>query len=292
MEALVDTFVREINGTGRADMSKNARVKGVKIQNKDAQDKVEVIWESKFGGPQAGKFDYVICTVPAQPTAQIEFDPPLWSSEPGRRKYEALTNLSHVSSAKTIVHCNQRHWELVDGIYGGGSFTDLPIQQCWYPSDNSREAKREAEGAASRTGGTPSVRWEAADPNKSKQPGVFTASYTWEANARRFAAMSEDQRNEVVLSNLRKIHPGIEHVIDDIVHCVWDTEANPGHGAFAFFAPGEQRRYQAALCEPWPSNQDKVRVFFAGEHVAIMHAWIQSAVQSALTAVMDVLEAP
>jgi monoamine oxidase len=294
MGTLVDAFVHEINDTGWAIMSKDARVKGVRLIPNE--NKVKVIWESKYADHLSEKFDYVICTVPAQPTTNIEFDPPLQSP-----KYEALTNLSYCSAAKTIVHCNRRHWELVDMIYGGGSFTDLSIQQCWYPSDNSRKAKRDI-GSAGEVGSadeiTPAgkraqVRWRAADPNKSKQPGVFTASYTWEANARRFAAMSEDQRNRVVLSDLRKLHPGIEHVIDDMVHCVWDTEANPGHGAFAFFAPGEQRRYQAALCQPWPSNQDgEARVFFAGEHVAIMHAWIQSAMQSALTAVMNILEAP
>jgi monoamine oxidase len=303
METLVDAFIHEINKMDSAVISKSAVVKRVSLIHEG--DKVEVTWEpSSSGGSQSDTFDYVICTTPAQPTARIEFDPPLQS-----HKYEALTNLSYASLAKTIVHCNQRYWEKAPyGIFGGGSFTDLPIQHVWYPSDNSEPD----ETATQRVGPTddyavksfecqlddidgafePRV-WKAIDTKKSEKPGVFTAAYMWDANARRFAAMSKDQRDEVVVSSLKKLHKGIEHVIEDIVHYAWDEETNPGHGAFAFFAPGEQRRYQAALCEPWPSNEDgKARVFFAGEHVAIMHAWIQSAMQSSLTAVVDVLEAP
>jgi hypothetical protein len=38
--------------------------------------------------------------------------------------------------------------------------------------------------------------------------------------------------------------------------------------------------------------QDNPRVFFAGEHLAIAHAWIQGAIQTGLVAVIQILNAP
>ena len=68
-------------------------------------------------------------------------------------------------------------------------------------------------------------------------------------------------------------------------HIVWDGEPGTGGGAFAYYAPGEHGRYLEPLCEPHPVSRP--RVFFAGEHVSVVHAWIQGAVQSAMQAVID-----
>ena len=118
----------------------------------------------------------------------------------------------------------------------------------------------------------------------------------WGTNARRFASLSPDERTRTILKCIEKIHqikPAqyVNDVDKDVVHYAWDEQENPGGGAFAFFGPGEQARYQAALCAPHLMG-GRAKVFFAGEHVAIAHAWIQSAVQSALGSVIDVLESP
>ena len=49
-----------------------------------------------------------ICSIPAPATLQIEFEPRLSDS-----KYEALSNVSYLSSGKTLVHCTDRFWELI-----------------------------------------------------------------------------------------------------------------------------------------------------------------------------------
>lgn len=288
MGALVDAFVARLRGNNTATLRTRARVQDIKSTG----HRVEVAWQS---GPEDRKvrrvhqFDYVVCTAPAQPTAAIGFDPPL-----RHPKREALANLYYASAAKTIVRCERRHWELVDGIYGGGSYTDMLIQQCWYPSDNSEEDPGDGTLRAGPDDSFQETGWRAKDESISHEPGVFIGAYMWEGNARRFAAMTEAERTDTVVASLEKMHEDIGDAVEDVVHCVWDAESNPGHGAFACFAPGQQRRYQAALCEPWPYNRNghPPRVFFAGEHVAVMHGWIQSALQSALTAVEDVLNAP
>ncbi|WP_280447096.1 flavin monoamine oxidase family protein [Nocardia brasiliensis] len=235
-------------------------------------------------------FDYVICTVPAPQISRIRFDPVLSST-----KSRALNGLYYASAAKVLIHSKKRVWELTDKIYGGGSFSDLRFQQCWYPSDNAVPIGDDvlagltgSEKVGEEYAHAPRM-WGPKIEEVSQSGGVLTASYTWEANARRMAALTEDERVEEVLAAMDTLHPDLRRQMDDAVHISWDTERNPGGGAFAYFAPGEHDRYQAALVEPHPIESP--RVFFAGEHVSVVHAWMQGAVQSSLDAVLDVLAA-
>jgi monoamine oxidase len=130
--------------------------------------------------------------------------------------------------------------------------------------------------------------WVAEDPRVSEGPGVLTASYTWENNARYMASLSEDERTDYVVRELDRLHPGLSKHIEAVEHIVWDDVPGTGGGAFAYYAPGEHSRYLAALGDPHPAADP--RVFIAGEHVSVVHAWIQGAVQSAVQAVLDIAE--
>lgn len=246
---------------------------------------VTVRWSSG-GTPDEAQFHYVICAVPAAATARIEFKPRLPDA-----KYEALTNLSYQSAAKSLVLCSQRRWEQ-DGIFGGGSHTDMEIQECWYPSDNaipdpdlkSKHTKmmRVYQKDGSRESVEVTNDWMEKTPGVSDEPGVLIAAYMTGTNARRFASLTRDQRDTLVRTRLEKLHPGIKNDIVEIEHHSWDNQSNPGGGAWATFEPGERGRYQEALVAPYPTGNDfGSRVFFAGEHLGISHGWIQSAIQTA-----------
>ncbi|NEQ18376.1 MAG: FAD-dependent oxidoreductase, partial [Moorea sp. SIO3E2] len=75
---------------------------------------------------------------------------------------------------------------------------------------------------------------------------------------------------------------------DDIIHSIWDEDNQSGSGSYAYFAPGDREKYQPLLGQAYPV--DNPRVFFAGEHLAINHASVQGAVQTAVSAVIDLLE--
>jgi monoamine oxidase len=145
-----------------------------------SSDGVDVTWLGD--SPGTALFDYVICTIPAAATLQIEFEPRLSDG-----KYEALSNVSYLSSGKTLVHCTDRFWELTDHIYGGASYTDLPIQQCWYPSDNASAMAQAIPGAtlashsSEKNGGYEFAadQFVARDEGNSSKPAVFTAAYLW-----------------------------------------------------------------------------------------------------------------
>lgn len=264
METLIKAFVERIPG----DIQTQTQVTAIELTDSG----VKLHW-SGLQGKQSAEFDCVICTVPATALAQIDFDPPL----PAKQR-EAINSLGYCSAAKTLFHCTARPWEFEDGIYGGGSFTDLNIEKCWYPDDNAILADQQSDNP----------HWIARDRELSHQPTAFTAAYRWEENSRKFRTLEARDRSELTLREVKRLHPQMEQYVDDIVHCIWDEEAKTGSGAYAFFAPGEHERYQGVLGKPYP--QHKPRVFFAGEHLAINHASVQGAIQTALAATIDVLE--
>ena len=295
MDTLTDAFVHRLRGVVR----RHSPIRRVEV----GLGGVSVWYERLDGTRQRCEFDYVVCASPADATSRIEWEPKLPST-----KFEALTNLSYQSSAKALAYCRRRFWEADDQIYGGSTFTDLSIQQSWYPSDNSQpmpDTSRPLRTAPLLSVTSPDLfsrtvapsAWGPEVPSRSEESGVFTAAYLWGSNAGRFASMSDGDREQLVLTSLKKIHGGgVLRDIEDLRFWCWDAEAVPGGGAFAFFGTGEHRRYQAALAAPLrperpPEGPNPTpRVFFAGEHLAICHAWIQSAVQTALAASIDVLE--
>lgn len=294
MDRLTRAFLARIRGRRPDALALGTRVLALDVE----EDGVVVTWrQAKHPGVFSSSFDYAICTVPALSTTQIRFRPEL---PPPKR--EALTNLSHIGAGKTIMRCSKRHWELDDGIYGGTSVTDRPNQQCWYPSDNQRSPDEHAhdhltaEVALDVTRDLLDVRVDLTDRvaeslELSNAPGVYLAAYVWGTSARRFASLSDAERDDLICRSVAELHDHNDRYLEDVVHIAWDEQSDPGGGAFAFFAPGEQRRYQAALCAPLPVNGE-ARVFFAGEHVGILQGWIQSSIQTALAAVIDVLRAP
>ncbi|MDQ0466231.1 monoamine oxidase [Caulobacter ginsengisoli] len=281
MDLLVSRLVSEISGKIHL---------GTLVRRIEIDDKGVFVYSSSQGNPQKERFDYVLCTAPAAPTARIQFSPPLpWT------KARALNGLSYASAAKTLVHAKRRFWELDDEIFGGGSFSDLPFQQCWYPSDNAAVASEDyragytgSEAEEESISHAPRL-WKGKSSAVSRSPGVLTASYAWETNARRLASLPTNEREMDVLQGIEALHPGRVNLIDDIVHIAWDDGGSPGGGAFAYFAPGEHYRYQAALTDPHPAVSP--RVFFAGEHISVAHAWIQGAIQTALIGVKGILSA-
>jgi monoamine oxidase len=263
-------------------------------------------------GPEKQAFDAVICAVPPKASMSLR-----WKFGTGDRdavrdlfaKQYALSNITTDSLAKSLVWYSKRWWEFgpdsgesdlptIDDpggpIVGGASYTDLQIQQCWYPSSN---AERHGEGMDE----TFAVR----DSGVSDGPGVLTI-YMWGYNAERFAALDPAERDEWVISRLEELH-GFRHdwdlereteaapirkhrdLIQGTQHFAWDPISNPIGGAVAYFGPGERERYQPDLVAPMRSRGG-ARVYFAGEHLGVIHGWMQSAVSSAHAAVISALE--
>jgi monoamine oxidase len=203
--------------------------------------------------------DFVLCTLPCPVLARIEVRPQLSGA-----KQRAIRQLNYDSSTKVLAIASRRFWESDDGIYGGGTYTDLPTGTTWYPSSNV----------------------EAKDPRVSKGPGVLLASYSWGQSARRLASLSHKERSGVVLQHLARVHTQLREpgLVRQTASWSWDNHPFAG-GAFAWFNPGQHSALHRHIVAP------EGRIYFAGEHASLTHTWMQGALDSSLRAVKEMLAA-
>jgi monoamine oxidase len=203
----------------------------------------------------AGRFsetaDYAIITIPFPVLRHVEVLKPF-----SRAKNRAIRQLHYDASAKILFQCKRRFWEEDDGIFGGGTITDLPIRNLYYP-DHGRETGR----------------------------GVILASYTWSEDAQRWGSLKPDDRIAQALENVAQIHPQVMKEFEVGTSWMWHDDEFAG-GAFALFDPGQQTLLHDEIVKP------EGRIHFAGEHASLYHAWIQGAFESGLCAAIAIHQAP
>lgn len=200
---------------------------------------------------RAGRFsetgDHAIITVPFPVLRHVEV-----SSAFSHGKQRAIRQLNYDASGKIFFQCRRRFWEEDDGIFGGGTLTDLPVRNIYYP-DHGRETGR----------------------------GVLIASYTWAQDAERWFSLSPDDRIRQALENVERIHPQINKEFEVGFSHFWHDDEFAG-GAFALFEPEQQTHLHKHIIAI------EGRVHFAGEHAALSHRWIQGAVESGLRTAYEV----
>jgi monoamine oxidase len=207
---------------------------------------VTVQWQNA-AGRNLTRADHAVVTLPFSVLRHIEVTPPL-----SRGKQRAIRQLYYDASTKIVLQTRSRFWETKDGIFGGGSVTDLPVRTIYYP-DHGRETGR----------------------------GVLLASYTWGEDAHRWGSLSPADRLSQAIENIAQIHPEIRDEYEVGASKVWHDDEFAG-GAFALFDPGQQTHLFSHIVEA------EGRLHFAGEHASLAHAWIQGAIESGLRAALEV----
>ncbi|HWH23419.1 MAG TPA: flavin monoamine oxidase family protein [Candidatus Limnocylindria bacterium] len=173
-----------------------------------------------------------------------------------RDKQRAIRQLNYHASTKILFQVRHRFWEAEDGIYGGASVTDLPVRRLNYPT-----------------------------PDDSTSRGVLLASYTWGQDALQWGAMDETSRLEEALEDVAQIHPSVIEEFEVGCSHAWYGD-RWARGAFAMFAPEQQTNLYEAIVRP------EGRVYFAGEHCSLYHAWIQGSLESGIRAARQIHELP
>jgi monoamine oxidase len=242
MDRLPRAFLPELRGCIRF---------GARLIAVEQRDTSVTVHYQTAAGRAAETGDYAILTVPFPVLRHVEVSPAFT-----RAKQRAIRQLHYDASAKILFQFRRRFWEEDDGIYGGGTITDLPIRSVWYP-DHGRPTGR----------------------------GVLLASYTWSEDAQRWGSLSPTDRVGQALENLTVIHPQAARDFEVGVSYMWHDDEFAG-GAFALFDPGQQRRLYDAIVAP------EGRIHFAGEHASLAHAWIQGAIESGLRAALAIHTAP
>jgi monoamine oxidase len=220
---------------------------GAKVTAVDQSSTGVTVHFRTAAGAASAQADYAIMTLPFPVLRHIETLKPF-----SRGKQRAIRQLYYDASAKILFQCRRRFWEDDDGIVGGGTITDLPIRNLYYP-DHGRETGR----------------------------GIILASYTWSADAQRWGSLPPEDRIIQALDDVAEIHPQITAEFEVGASKIWHLDEFAG-GAFALFEPGQQTLLYDSIIAP------EGRIYFAGEHTSLTHAWIQGAIESGLRTAMEV----
>lgn len=237
MDMVGKAFAQRLPGV----IAYNAKV--TRIQQTDA--KVSVTYEDalKPGAARTQSADWCVCTIPLSILSQIPIDV-------GPKMKAAINAVPYISSVKVGLQFKRRFWEEDEAIYGGISFTDLPIQTVAYPNMGFHAAK-----------------------------GVLLGAYMWDSeSAYEFTALPPDERVRRALDLGAKIHPQYKAEFETGIAVAWHRSPFT-LGCAGNWTDETRAAHYDDLC------QIDGRVVLAGEHASYLPAWQEGAILSALNAI-------
>jgi monoamine oxidase len=188
--------------------------------------------------------DWCICTIPLSILGQI----PMNVGAPMAR---AIAAVPYCTGLKVGLQFKRRFWEEDEQIYGGITYTDLPIGQISYPSSRFF----------------------------SDGKGVLLGAYIWDMrNSMDFTSMTPAERVSKAVEYGNQIHPQYSKEFDNGIAVAWHRVPS-AMGCFGLWSDAARAEHYDNLC-----GFDG-RIVLAGEHASFMPAWQEGAVTSALDAI-------
>jgi monoamine oxidase len=187
--------------------------------------------------------DWCVCTIPLSILGQLPMD-----VSPSMA--EAIAAVPYAASVKVGLQFKRRFWEEDEHIYGGISYTDLPIANISYPSTGFHSGGK----------------------------GVLLGAYIWGMNAYEFTAKSPDERVRMAVEYGSRIHPQYREEFEHGIAVGWHRSPFT-LGCFGVWSDEARERHYDNLC------QVDGRIVLAGEHASYLPAWQEGAVTSALDAI-------
>lgn len=224
------------------------------LTHNPSSNKIAVNWRNDpfQQTPESEEYDYAVVAVPF--TKVRLWRTPQYSSLLSR----AIATMNYSPSCKVALHYQTRFWEHLDPpIIGGCGSTDIPgLGNICYPSY-----------AINSSG-----------------PGVILGSYASGTAARSFAALSEADHVALVQRAVVEAHGPIaaEQFTGNFNRQCWETDEHQA-GAWAAPTVGQQDLYLPAY------YQTEFKTIFIGEHTSYTHAWIFSALDSAVRGTAQLL---
>jgi monoamine oxidase len=218
--------------------------KVIRIQQNDGGVTVSYVNSKTPSTPQIATAEWCVCTIPLSILSQIQVDV-------GPRMKAAIDAVPYSSSIKIGLQFKRRFWEEDEAIYGGISYTDLPIRQISYPS-----------GGFNRDG-----------------RGVLLGAYVFEgANAYEFTSMAPADRVARAVEFGARIHPQYSAEFENGIAVAWHRVPFTLGCAGAWSEKAREDHYDN-LC------QIDGRIVLAGEHASYLPAWQEGAILSSLDAI-------
>jgi monoamine oxidase len=194
--------------------------------------------------PQLARADWCVCTIPLSILSQLPLDV-------GTRMKAAIDSVPYTASVKIGLQFRRRFWEEDEAIYGGISYTDLPIRQIAYPNT-----------AYNSTG-----------------KGVLLGAYLFGgANAYEFTSMPAAERIARAVEFGAILHPQYKTEYENGVAVAWHRMPF-ALGCAGNWTDAARAAHYTDLC------QIDGRIVLAGEHASYIPAWQEGAILSALDAI-------
>ena len=238
MDMIGKAFAREIGDIIRYD------TKVTRIQQNDGGVTVSYVDSKAPATPQLATADWCVCTIPLSILSQIQIDV-------GARMKAAIDAVPYSSSVKIGLQFKRRFWEEDEAIYGGISYTDLPIRQISYPSNDYNRTGR----------------------------GVLLGAYVYGgANSYELTAMPPSDRVERAVELGSRLHPQYRAEFENGIAVAWHRVPFT-LGCAGSWTEKMRAEHYDNLC------QIDGRIVLAGEHASYIPAWQEGAILSSLDAV-------
>jgi monoamine oxidase len=238
MDAIGKAFAREVGDIIQYD------AKVTRIQQGDRGVTVTYTNLKAQATPQQAKADWCVCTIPLSILSQIPVDV-------GTPMKAAIDAVPYAASVKIGLQFKRRFWEEDEAIYGGISYTDLPIQQIAYPNTGFNSSGK----------------------------GVLLGAYLFGGpNAYEFTSMTPAERVARAVELGANIHPQYRAEFENGVAVAWHRVPYTLGCAGAWTEKARADHYDN-LC------QIDGRIVLAGEHASFIPAWQEGAILSSLNAI-------
>jgi monoamine oxidase len=238
MDMIGKAFAKELGDVIRT----NAKV--TKIQQNDRCVTVTFVDARKPAIVQTATADWCVCTIPLTIMSQLPLD-----VSPATKA--AIDAVPYAGAVKIGLQFKRRFWEEDDAIYGGISYTDLPIRQIAYPNTGFNRSGR----------------------------GVLLGAYLFDgANAYEFTAMPPDERVARAVEFGSELHPQYKSEFENGVAVAWHRVPFT-LGCSGDWSDDARKDHYADLC------QIDGRIVLAGEHASELPAWQEGAILSSLDAI-------
>jgi monoamine oxidase len=161
----------------------------------------------------------------------------------------AIDSIVYMNTGKIGLQFRRRFWEEDEGIYGGITHTNNQLTQLFYPSYDYLSDK-----------------------------GILIGYYNFNEKAVATGELSYLQREQMALDKGSLIHPQYRQEFETSYSVSWH-KTKYSLGGWALYSAEERQSLYKALLLP-----DK-QVYFAGEHMTWLNAWMAGALESARSVV-------
>lgn len=218
-----------------------------KVTKIDQNDKGVTAFYEDVKSPgivQKATADWCVCTIPLTILSQIDI-------QVGSAMKAAISAVPYASSVKVGLQFKRRFWEEDDVIFGGISYTDLPIRQISYPSTDYNSTGK----------------------------GVLLGCYTWNGpNSYELTAMAPEERVRRAVEYGAQIHPQYKTEFEHGISVAWHRSPFT-LGCAGDWTDEARKEHYDNLC------QIDGRIVLAGEHASYIPAWQEGAILSSLDAI-------